>query len=173
MLPSHELAAKARRPIISRATEKSVVQWLALLRLTVSSPLRDPILDHNLPHIRIPLPLDHSPYYLATNTRMPTPYLLRLLPHISQIRRQKPRSYTLYLDPISLQLVIPIHYQYVQRHLAASVSDYFEVELLGIPRGERGCGEIVLGGFCDIGEASYEDQAGIWRFEKEGHKGVG
>lgn len=104
---------------------------------------------------------------------MPSPHLLRLLRHISQPSRQKPRPNAPHLHPILLQLVIPVQHQHIQRRLAAAVSDRLKLDVLGPAGRLRRRGEVRHACLRHLGETGHEDQAGVGGFEQEGHEGPG
>ena len=125
------------------------------------SPWYESLSANNFPHISIPLPLNDTLKNIPTNTRMPGPHLLRLLPHIPQPRSQEPRTDAENLDSILLQLVIPVDHHHVERRLAAAVRNRFEVYLLGPPGRLRRRGEVVLARRRDLGETGHEQEAGF------------
>ena len=104
---------------------------------------------------------------------MPTPHLHRQVPPPPQIRRQPPRPHTPNLDPITLQLMIPIQHQHIQRRLTTSVSNSFEIDLFRPAGGEGRGGEVGFCGFGLVGETGDEDEAGGGGEEEERGEGVG
>ena len=102
------------------------------------------------------------------------PHLLCHLPEPAQIRLQHARPNTPHLDPVRLQLVVPIQHQHIQCRLAATISDSFEVELgLGPARGLGWRGKVLLTSLVDGGEAGDEDEARVGGLEEKGDEGVG
>ncbi len=104
---------------------------------------------------------------------MPSPHLLRQLGHAPQIRSQEAGPDAPDLDPILLQLVVPVQHQHVERRLAAAVANRVEVHLLGPPGRLRRRGEVGLACLREVRETGDEDQAGVGRLEQERHEGPG
>ena len=101
---------------------------------------------------------------------MPTPHLLRFLPHIPQVSSKAPRPDTPDFDPILLQFVVPVQHQHVESRLAAAVTNRLEIDLLGPAGRLRRRGEIRLACLGLIGKTGHEDQAGIGGLEQKGHE---
>lgn len=101
---------------------------------------------------------------------MPTPHLHSLLTHVSQVRGQEAGPNTPNLDPILLQLVVPVQHQHVESRLAAAVSDRLEVHLLGPAGRLRRGGEVRFRCLGHVRETGHEEQARVGRLEQKRHE---
>ena len=101
---------------------------------------------------------------------MASPHLHCFLPHITKVCSKEPGRDTPDLDPILLQLVVPVQHQHVKSRLAAAVTNRLELDLLGPAGRLRRRGEISLACLYLVGETGHEDQAGVGGLEHEGHE---
>ena len=132
-----------------------------------------PVPSNNFPHVSISFSFDNPPEYLPTPTRMSRSHFLRLLRNVSQVRGQEPGRHSPDLDPVLLQLVIPVQHEHVECRLTAAVPNRLEIHLLGPPSRLRRRGEVLLACERQVGETCDEDQAGVSRLEQERHEGPG
>jgi hypothetical protein len=131
-------------------------------------PIDNAVLSNDFPNFAIPLSLNHTSKSQTAFARMPQPHLFSHLPRPSQIRLHHPRTNTPDFDPVSLELVVIIQHQHIQRRFAAPVPNGFEGDLLRPPgRLRRGGGVVAAACPVDSGESGYEEESWVCRFEQE------
>lgn len=90
---------------------------------------------------------------------MSTAHLNCVLPRIAQTCSKKSGTLSPQFDPILFQLAVPVQHQHVECHLAATVSNGLEVNLLGLSGWLSWRWEILHGCLVDVREAGYKDES--------------